>query len=103
MTIHIIQTTMLILYLFVLGCTILVLLHIFKTPAEEDSVEVSEKSTNTLKRTNFENANIVTCNRSDNTCVAIFKNPLDRRTHYYRTRLRGTLFFSKVQTLPLSK
>merc|ERR1712083_4541 len=90
-TINIAKTTMLILYLFILGCSILVLLHIFKTASEEESVDVSEKSTENSKRTYFENANIVTCNRSDNTCVAIFKNPLDRKTHYYRTRLRGDI------------
>ena len=72
-----------------LGCTILVLLYIFKATSDEESVKVNEKSTNTQMKTSFESANIVTCNRSDNTCVAIFKNPLDRKIHYYRTRLRG--------------
>ena len=98
---------MLILYLFVLGCTILVLLYIFKAPSDKDSVKVNEKSTNTPIKTNFESANIVTCNRSDNTCVAIFKNPLDRKVHYYRTRLRGKKFlalsFLKIRYFALKK
>merc|ERR1712079_626758 len=98
-TINIAKTTMLILYLFILGRTILVLLQIFQTASEEESVDVSEKSTEksteNSKKTNFDNANIVTCNRSDNTCVAIFKNPLDRKTHYYRTRLRDLMIKKK--------
>ena len=51
----------------------------------------AKESTNPRNNTNFESANIVTCSRDDNTCVAIFKNPLDRKTHFYRTRLRGNV------------
>ena len=88
---------MLILYLFILAITILACFYILKFSStsnsdtdKEENVKTSAKS-NTISRKNmtFDNADVMTCNGPGNICVAIFKNPLDRKTHFYRTRLRG--------------
>ena len=38
---------------------------------------------------NYDGANIMTAKGPGNTCIAIFKNPVDHKTHFYRTRLKG--------------
>merc|ERR1712004_964391 len=38
---------------------------------------------------NYDGANIMTAKGPGNICVAIFKNPVDHKTHFYRTRLKG--------------
>merc|ERR1719483_477196 len=87
---------MFVLYIFILSATLWALLNIYKSRLifpenPSNSTDEAKESTNPRNNTNFESANIVTCSRDDNTCVAIFKNPLDRKTHFYRTRLRGNL------------
>ena len=43
------------------------------------------------KITSFDSADVLTCIGQGNVCVAIFKNPLDHKTHFFRTRLKGKL------------
>ena len=38
---------------------------------------------------NYDGANVMTAKGPGNVCVAIFKNPVDHKTHFYRTRLKG--------------
>ena len=95
------QLSMFVLYIFVFCVTIVALFNVYKSrlifsqnsayPEEniEDKKSDSRKSKSRNNKISFESANIVTCSRDDNTCIAIFKNPQDHRTHFYRTRLRG--------------
>ena len=43
---------------------------------------------------NYDGANIMTAKGPGNICVAIFKNPVDHKTHFYRTRLKGKIIHS---------
>ena len=38
---------------------------------------------------NYDSADVVTKIGPQNICIGIFKNPVDHRTHFYRTRLKG--------------
>ena len=55
----------------------------------EESKDIKNKNEVTKHNVNYDSANIMTAKGPGNTCVAIFKNPVDHKTHFYRTRLKG--------------
>ena len=53
---------------------------------------------------NYDSADVVTKIGPQNICIGIFKNPVDHRTHFYRTRLKGMYIqwcCKSVNPLPL--
>ena len=40
----------------------------------------------------FDSADVVTKIGPQNICIGVFKNPVDHKTHFYRTRLKGKFF-----------
>merc|ERR1712018_66154 len=61
--------------------------------ATEENVIIKQPASAAVVRRNtrHDKADIMTSTGPGNTCVAIFKNPWDRMTHFYRTRLKGNL------------
>ena len=84
-----------ILYIAIFILTALVLCTLIqpKKTTTEKSTEKSEedkvKDTFTKQNVNYESANVMTLKGAGNICIAIFKNPVDHQTHFYRTRLKG--------------
>ena len=85
------------LYIGIFLISILILYSLInKEPKEETkpqniekSEEIKVKSEVIKQNVNYDGANIMTAKGHGNTCVAIFKNPVDHKTHFYRTRLKG--------------
>ena len=84
------------IYFAILAISAICIYHfLFKSEESEESEapEVHEKHDNgkVLKsNVNYDGANVMTAKGPGNVCVAIFKNPVDHKTHFYRTRLKGT-------------
>ena len=113
---------MIIIYLFVIAATLVIFYYFFTnhdhhvTKSEQNVTKSEQNATNVpenvaksgenvekpvisrpaLKRrnTSFDGADVMTVNGSGNICVAIFKNPLDHKTHFFRTRLKGKAFMN---------
>ena len=81
--------------------------------SEEKNMEVSQESaksavitskvvnnaknpTITKEFTGFDSADVVTKIGPQNVCIGVFKNPVDHKTHFYRTRLKGKCFRIKL-------
>ena len=86
------------LFLITFLITVLAFVYLTKSGAsapdpDQYSSTPKEKQVTTVVRKNIshDSANVMTSTGPDNTCVAIFKNPWDRMTHFYRTRLKGNL------------
>ena len=70
------------------------LVYNFLLKSEEKSLKSNEKVV--LKtNVNYDGANVMTAKGPGNICVAIFKNPVDHKTHFYRTRLKGKIINAK--------
>ena len=70
------------------------LVYNFLLKSEEKSSKSNEKVV--LKtNVNYDGANVMTAKGPGNICVAIFKNPVDHKTHFYRTRLKGKIIYAK--------
>ena len=52
-------------------------------------VNNAKNPTITKEFTGFDSADVVTKIGPQNVCIGVFKNPVDHKTHFYRTRLKG--------------
>ena len=88
-----------IVYIVIFGLTLFLYFYIngfegcrskiVSKPKAEKSADLMENSQNSRIFTNFDSADVVTTVGPQNICIGIFKNPVDHRTHFYRTRLKG--------------
>ena len=94
---------MFIIYVIIFVITGLVFVYFTKSSnvnqsdiTEDDTQKVQQpKKGQIRKNTSHDYADVMTSTGPGNTCVAIFKNPWDRQTHFYRTRLKGKNFMAK--------
>ena len=92
-----------IVYILIFGLTLFLYFYIngfegcrskiVSKPKTEKSADLMENTTSQNSRifSNFDSADVVTTVGPQNICIGIFKNPVDHRTHFYRTRLKGVL------------
>ena len=59
-------------------------------------VNNAKNPTITKEFTGFDSADVVTKIGPQNVCIGVFKNPVDHKTHFYRTRLKGKCFKIKL-------
>ena len=88
------------IYIVILAISAYLVYNFLLKPENEKSEEINigeETSPKNYEKVvlktnvNYDGANIMTAKGPGNICVAIFKNPVDHKTHFYRTRLKGKL------------
>ena len=87
------------IYIVILAISAYLVYNFLLKPENEKSEEINigEPSPKNYEKVvlktnvNYDGANIMTAKGPGNICVAIFKNPVDHKTHFYRTRLKGKI------------
>ena len=81
------------IYFAILAISAICIYHFLFKSEESEATKITENedTRKVLKsNVNYDGANVMTAKGPGNICVAIFKNPVDHKTHFYRTRLKGT-------------